>query len=164
MTSGAQLDHWCRQNGVKAWAGTFCSDTLPPIYRPDDWCCIVNHSPCDSPSGGTHWLACRIQDTKAFWFDSFGFPPYSPLENELMGHAENPYFLPWLKASGVSIPVTYNERDMQGVTGDECGLYAAYFCKHGMPAMNRGAWSFLSASPSANDKAIQSKVRIPLDK
>jgi hypothetical protein len=160
-TTGAQLNEWCRRHKVKGFLGVFCSDTLPKLWAPGDVCLIVNHSPCDSPSGGSHWLACRIQGVRAEWFDSFGQPPDSPLENSLMGSPTDPppQFRRWLDDSGVT-SVRWQDRDLQAVTSDVCGLYASYFCKHGAPKQNPKAWSWLTGDPTRNDQHIRRLVRV----
>jgi hypothetical protein len=105
-------------------------------YQPKDACWIVNHSPSFSPSGGSHWVACRVKGTTAFWFDSYSLPPHAQLENALMGSKSDPhpYFDRWLERMGVET-VVYNDRDLQSVASEVCGLYACYFAAHGLPQL-----------------------------
>lgn len=166
MSTGLQLSAWCKKQGVKNFHGVFSSNTLPTPYQPHDACFIVNHSPTTSPSGGSHWLACRIQGNKAQWFDSYGMPPHAVLENEMMGSRSDakPHFDEWLKRCGVE-HVSYNEHDLQSVTSDVCGQYACYFCAHGLPAKGNRAWSWLSLTNVLdNDATIRKLVRLPADK
>lgn len=164
-TTGAQLDQWCRSHRVKGFLGVFCSNNMPEISaeqrRGDGACFVVNHSPCDSPSGGSHWLGCRVRGDVAFWFDSFGLPPDAPLENELMGAPSDPppHFAQWISEQGVT-ETRYNDRDVQSVGSDVCGEYASYFCKHGLPQQNRLAWRFLSSNLTQNDRTIAKLVRV----
>ena len=161
MSSGEQLKAWCERNKVVAFEGVFCANTLPVPFQPDNMCFIFNHSPCDSPSGGSHWLACRVQHDRAYWFDSFGLPPHAVVENDLMGSRKDPdpRFGAWLKAMGV-IHIDYNERDIQSIASDVCGHYACYFAKHGLPGKNRKAWRFLSSNVRENDSEIRELVRL----
>jgi hypothetical protein len=184
MTSTGELSTWCKRHGVSNFIGVFCSNDVPYIKtKPgNNVCFIVNHSPCNSVTGGTHWLACRIEGTHANWFDSFGFPPTSQLENNNMsppGEAP-PQFDLMLKKFGVKT-FSYNTLDLQSITSDVCGLYAAYFCKHGLPLRKVGVyklggdipydvtyhlkllsspWSFVTGNVKKNDDAIKRLVRI----
>lgn len=158
MTSNAQLFDWCVAHRVPGFAGVFSADTLPVVQCPDDWCCIVNHSPSNSPTGGTHWLACRIRGRRAWWFDSFGLDIDSQLEDWVMGAGEDPptHFARWLRESGVT-KVTVNHEDLQNVGSDVCGLYACFFCAHGMPP-----WPGFSPDNQArNDMLIRELVVVP---
>lgn len=160
-TSGGQLTEWCKRKQVRGFLGVFCSDNLPKLWAPGDVCLIVNHSPCDSPSGGSHWLACRIRGERADWFDSFGLPPDAPLENELMGSPQDapPAFREWLASCGV-ISIKYHDRDIQSVGSEVCGLYACWFCYAGLPRDNRKLWSFLTANKRHNDREIRERVKV----
>lgn len=68
-----------------------------------------------------------------------------------------PRFDRWLASMGV-YTVTYNDRDLQSVASEVCGLYACYFALHGLPQDNRAAWSFLSTDVENNDIIIKKKV------
>lgn len=73
-----------------------------------------------------------------------------------------PRFDLWLKKMGI-VSYEYNDRDIQSIASDVCGLYACYFAKHGLPENNRTAWSFLSKDVQANDERIRELVHIPKD-
>ena len=165
MTTGAQLTDWCLKNRVVGFDGVYCSDNLPAVRPGDNFCLIVNHSPCNSASGGSHWLACRIKGSAksgftAFWFDSYGKEPDSPLETRFMGSPKDapPQFVDWMKSMGAS-EIIWNQRDLQQLTSDVCGEYAAYFCKHGLPRDSK-AWSFVSSNLAKNDATIKELVRV----
>lgn len=160
-TTGAQLDKWCRKNHVVGFKGVFCADNLPTAYRPKNMCCIINHSPCASSSGGSHWVACRVQGNRAEWFDSYGMPPHSQLENDMMGSRNDPHphFDQWLQNIGVT-HTNYNSRDIQSVASEVCGLYACWFAKHGQPVDNPKAWRFLSSNVQHNDHEIKELVKV----
>lgn len=162
MTTAQQLEEWCINNNVENFGGVFASDKVPAPFQPRNVCYIVNHSPLNSSTGGTHWLACRIVGNKAYWFDSYGLPPHSPLENKFMGapHEPNPDFVKWFKSMGVE-KYEWNTRDLQSVGSDVCGLYACYFCKHGLPDKNPKAWRFLSKNVLTNDAYIKNLVIVP---
>jgi hypothetical protein len=162
MTTASQLDTWCKKNQVKNFGGVFASDDVPTPYQPENVCYIVNHSGSKSKTGGTHWLACRIMGDKAYWFDSFGLPPHSPLENKFMGAPDepDPDFMKWFKAMGVK-NFEWNSRDIQSLASDVCGLYACYFCKHGLPQHDKDdAWRFLTKNVRRNDALIRELVRV----
>lgn len=155
MSTGTQLRQWCSAHQVKAFEGVFCADNLPTELK--DMGLIANHSNCNSPSGGTHWVACRIVNHSAYWFDSYGMPPYSALELAEMGTGAD--FRVWLRSLGIT-NVYYNARDMQSVGSDVCGLYACYFLKHGLPSQSPGAWKFLTVDRQSNDTMISQLVQL----
>ena len=108
-------------------------------------------------------MACRIQGYKAWWFDSYGAPPHAVVENELMGSPSDakPHFDQWLERCGVT-DVEYNDHDLQSVSSEVCGLYACYFCAHGLPAQNKRAWDWLARSDVLhNDATISTLVVVP---
>lgn len=159
-TTGDQLAAWCKAHDVEAFVGVYCSNKLPVQPNPHDYCVIANHSPCPSPSGGTHWVACRVRGAHAEWFDSYGLPPNSVVEDTLMGApGYQPDFDAWLKSMRVT-SLDYNEKDVQSVASEVCGLYACYFAKHGLPSKNKKAWSFLTRNVNANDAHIKTLVRV----
>jgi hypothetical protein len=88
-------------------------------------------------------------------------PPYSEVEDAIMGGqgSAQPQFLDWLQKMGVKT-LAYNEKDIQSVASEVCGLYASYFCKHGLPVKNKKAWSFLSSNVNHNDTHIKALVRV----
>lgn len=106
-------------------------------------------------------MAFRIQGAKAFWFDSYGMPPDNTEENILMyAPGDKPTnFLRYFKQSGVENYV-YNSFDLQSVGSEVCGLYACYFCKHGLPDLNPNAWSFFTKNVVHNDGVIKKLVRV----
>lgn len=162
MASSIQLNRWCVRNNVRDFIGVFCSSEAPMDLE-GDFCCVLNHSPCDSRTGGTHWLACRVKGKTAYWFDSYGLPPSSRLEDALMGPADgDPKFDEWLDRIGVT-QIFYNPTDLQSVFSDVCGLYAVYFLKHGLPDLDKsGAWNWLGPEVTSNDIMIQQLVDIKL--
>lgn len=160
MSTGNQLAAWCKKHHVKGFSGVFCSDELPETLPDDGFAGVINHSPCNSRTGGTHWLACRIDNHTAYWYDSYGLPPTNKLETVEMGPEDgDPHFDAWLTKLGVT-NTYYNARDMQSVGTDVCGLYACYFLKHGLPAQSPGAWRFLSSDKKANDAMIAKLVQL----
>jgi hypothetical protein len=159
MTSNVQLNRWCKQHNVGGFQGVFSSNDMTEPWRPKDACWIVNHSPSNSPSGGSHWLSCRVRGSEAFWFDSYGLPPHAPLENDLMGSKSDPHphFDQWLRRMGVET-VSWNEHDLQSVASEVCGLYACWFAKNGLPELFPKPWSWLTPDVTANDRIIAKKV------
>jgi len=158
-TSNLQLEAWCKLHDVSGFQGVFSSNTVTSPWQPKNACWIINHSPDNSPSGGSHWVSCRVKGNHCDWFDSYGLPPHAPLENVLMGSSSDPppRFDRWLASMGVR-SVTYNDRDIQSVASEVCGLYACFFAKNGLPQENRAAWSFLSTDVENNDAIIKKKV------
>lgn len=155
------LADWCKRKKIQGFYGVVPSDGLPTnIWRPRNLFLIINHSPSTSPTGGTHWLGCRINNQHAYWFDSYGLNIDSPLESKLMGRSDGPtHFLKWLRSIGVT-KITYNTTDFQSVASEVCGLYACYFGQNGLPQQNPVAWQYFGSSKIHNDQVIQMLVRI----
>ena len=66
--------------GFKNFCGVFLRDTLPKKPKRNE-CTIMN---LDDPSGdGTHWVAWFKRGDKKWYFDSFGLPPPTELNNYL---------------------------------------------------------------------------------
>ena len=99
-TTNTQLEKWCKFHNVVGFQGAFSCNNVTAPWQPKDTCWIVNHSPSFSPSGGSHWVACRVQGNKAFWFDSYGLRPHAQLENKLIGSASDPLRRSLISTSG----------------------------------------------------------------
>lgn len=161
-----QLNDWCQRKGVEGFQGVFPSNQVPRhLYRPDNACFILNHSPSTSSTNGTHWIACRVQGSHCNWFDSYGLPPDAKLEDELMGPQDgDPHFDEWLAQMGVET-VDHNPIDLQSVTSEVCGLYACWFSQNGLPkdpetGKSRPHWRWVGRNRKLNDHMIQGLVRI----
>ena len=160
-TTGDQLDKWCVQNGVRGWKGVYTSDQLPTLWRPKDWCAVLNHSPSTSPTGGTHWLGVRINGSTATFFDSYALPPTNNFEDALMGAPTDakPHFQDWLDRCGVT-SVQSNHRRLQQLTSAVCGQYSVWYCKWGLPANDPPHWSWVTNDFKQNDRIIKSLVKL----
>jgi len=166
MSTGVQLDRWCRRHGVVGYRGAFCADGMPTPWRPRDQCFIINHSRCGF-GDGTHWLACRLKTDHtgcvAKWWDSYGEPPKAQEEQMVMTpRMKPPDFAAWFEACGVD-RVEYWPTNVQSVASEVCGLYAAWFCKNGYPEPGNKAWSWLGTNYSANDAQIARLVKLQSD-
>jgi len=100
--------------------------------------------------------------TQAAWFDSYGQPPYSGIENQILDHNDGPpRFDAWLARCGVTDErIKYNPVDLQSIHSDVCGQYAAYFCQNGLPKQNPRAWRFITRSVQDNDAWIRRLVQL----
>ena len=97
-------------------------------------CRIVNHSPSVSPSGRSHWMACRVKGTTAFWLNSYGLPD-KLMESASLRPSDQLISTSGLKRMGVK-SVEYSDDDLQSVASEVCVLYACYFAVHGLPQLN----------------------------
>jgi hypothetical protein len=52
--------------------------------------------------------------------------------------------------------MVYNDRDLQSVASEVCGLYACYFAVHGLPQLAPTPWNFLTQDVNHNDAIIGS--------
>ena len=92
--------------------GVYPRDQLP--HRVDRQkarqCFIINTHPAHK--SGEHWVVVCFQHSKAFYFDSFGFPPM---------HGDIQSFI-----RRNSSHFVYNAKPVQAVSNFTCGLYAIY--------------------------------------
>jgi len=99
------------------------------------------------------------QGSTLFYFDSYGLPPDNGLEKRFI-NVHPPPFHEWFEAIGVE-RVEYNATDLQSINTDVCGQYSCYAALHGLPASNRGAWSWVSSDTRLNDRIIARLVTMP---
>ena len=69
----------------------------------------------------------------------------------------HPHFDRWLERMGVET-VVYNDRDLQSVASEVCGLYVCYFAVHGLPQLNPTLCNYLTQDINHNDVIIKKKV------
>ena len=127
--------------------GVFACDKIPshPIANT---CFVANTDPHNLP--GTHWVAFYIsQSRRAYYFDSFGFPPL------------NVEFKAFLNETGYKW--CYNKRKLQTLTSDNCGHHCVYFlqttCRTRNPARTVQA---MSRQSRFNDKMVFQQTQILL--
>lgn len=154
MTSNVQLDNYIKKQKktFAPFVGVFPSDKLPNVDKGQDFCLITNYDP--STKNGSHWVALAIKGNKAYWFDSYGIKPDG---DDLILNDKTKY-LPYL--TKYSNDIIYNHIDLQALESEVCGLYACYFCIHGLPARNKEAWKMFSQNTQLNDKKIKVLVRV----
>ena len=94
--------------------GVFSKDRLPVERAPGGY--IINLQ-SEADGDGTHWTYAQIFQTKkgktALYFDSFGAP--CPLE-------VNKFLMPFK-------PIAYNNRQIQDLNSQHCGLYCIACCE-----------------------------------
>lgn len=92
------------------FGGVYASDRLPKFKRKFSTF-IANLDPHTLP--GSHWVAIFFRNKKAYYFDSYGFPP------------SNKKILHFLKTN--SNCVFYNRITFQDVYTTTCGYFCLYF-------------------------------------
>lgn len=153
MTTNLQLDTYMKKQ-KKTYApfiGVFPSDQLPATNK-SNFSLITNYDP--SFKQGSHWVALAVRDGKAYWFDSYGMKPDA--DDLILSDDTN--YTAYLKK--YSHDIIYNHIDLQSLGTEVCGLYACYFCIHGLPAKNKEAWKMFTKNTEMNDKRIQKLVSV----
>jgi len=80
--SNFEIEDAVKKIGLKNFRGVFLRDTLPKIAR----ACENGIMILDSTSGsGTHWVAWFKRGNDKFYFDAFGLPSPTELNNYLSG-------------------------------------------------------------------------------
>ena len=80
--SNFEIEDAVNKIGLKNFRGVFLRDTLPKKPKQNE-CAIMNLD--DTSGNGTHWVAWFKRGNDKFYFDSFGFPPPTELNNYLDG-------------------------------------------------------------------------------
>jgi hypothetical protein len=154
MTTNIQLDEFMKKQKktFAPFVGVFPSDKLPKINKGEDFCLITNYDP--SFKNGSHWVALSVKGDKAYWFDSYGMKP----DGDDLILDDKTRYMPYLLK--YSDDIIYNHIDLQALDSEVCGLYACYFCIHGLPAKNKDAWKMFTSNTKNNDKRIQTLVKV----
>ena len=78
--SNFEIENAVKTIGLKNFRGVFLRDTLPKKPKRSEWATMN----LDDTSGdGTHWVAWFKHGDKKWYFDSFGLPPPTELNNYL---------------------------------------------------------------------------------
>jgi len=80
--SNFEIEDAVNKIGLKNFRGVFLRDTLPKKLKRNEWA-IMNLD--DTSEDGTHWVAWFKRGNDKFYFDSFGLPPLTELNNYLDG-------------------------------------------------------------------------------
>jgi len=123
---------------LSCYGGAFCRNELPPInIRP---CVLIaNTDPCSKP--GQHWVAMIFnKDGSGEYFDSFGFPP---LSEDLLNHLNRYCPIGW----------KYNNRILQSLDSDVCGLYCILYAKR--KCTSRAFYNLFSTDTKLNDALVK---------
>ncbi len=112
MNTNFDLIEKCKRLNITL-IGVYCKDELPRVKR--NGCYIVNmQDDYDSETGedlpGSHWICFIIKINKAYYFDSFGFPPPEIIKQYL-----KPY------------KTMYNLKEIQSLNSSTCGSYVLAF-------------------------------------
>lgn len=92
------------------------------------------------PPGGSHWVSAWITPNIAYYIDSFGQIPNSPITQ-------------WLINSGRKIK--YNTVDLQAYKSDACGYFACYIGEHLMSGFSVDKTLDLFKTPSENQQILK---------
>jgi len=80
--SNFEIEDATKKIGLKNFRGLFLRDTLPEKPKRNE-CAIINLD--DTSGNGTHWVVWFKRGNDKFYFDSFGLPPPTELNNFLNG-------------------------------------------------------------------------------
>ena len=78
--SNFEIEDAVKKIGLKNFCGVFLRDTLPKKPKRNE-CAIINLD--DTSGDGTHGVAWFKRGDKRWYFDSFGLPPPTELNNYL---------------------------------------------------------------------------------
>ena len=78
--SNFEIEDAVKKVGLKNFRGVFLRDTLPKKPERNE-CAMINLD--DTSGDGTHWEAWFKRGNDKFYFDSFGLPPPTELNNYL---------------------------------------------------------------------------------
>jgi len=78
--SNFEIEDTAKKIGLKHFRGVFLRDTLPKKPKRNE-CAIMNLD--DTSGDGTHWVGWCKRGNKKWYFDSFGLPPPTELNDYL---------------------------------------------------------------------------------
>ena len=110
ITSDIDLEELANRMGLKLNYIGFKNE-LPQVPHKGSY--IINLASSDDGTGGTHWVALRLDKYGAIYFDPFGMP--EPI-------AVNKFIMKWVKNN--ENKVIRNTTDIQSITSNWCGQYS----------------------------------------
>ena len=107
--SNFDIDEIVKKSKIKNFHGCYSKDVLPS--KMENGFYVINLA--DDKDVGSHWSALyKFNNDISFYYDSFGFPPPTDIEDKLKGN------------------MIINNKEIQDMSDSSCGYYCISFMKY----------------------------------
>ncbi len=143
-TTNVDLDEYMDAFDIKNYHGTYVKDTLPEL---NDGFYIINLN------GSSHWTALLVDKKQYYYFDPFGFPAPTEVEDAIF------------KDAGHKVRYVYNTEQVQDIDHTSCGFYVVAWIRYmSKKAKDKSAQfeKFLEIfdDPPTNDKELKKLLKM----
>ena len=143
-TTNVDLDEYMDAFDIKNYHGTYVKDTLPEL---NDGVYIINLN------GSSHWTALLVDKKQYYYFDPFGFPAPTEVEDAIF------------KDAGHKVRYVYNTEQVQDIDHTSCGFYVVAWIRYmSKKAKDKSAQfeKFLEIfdDPPTNDKELKKLLKL----
>lgn len=143
-TTSQDLDEYMDAFDIKNYHGTYIKDELPEL---NDGFYIINLN------GHSHWTALLVDNGQYYYFDPFGFPAPTEVEQSMY------------KDAGQKVRYVYNTEQVQDIDHTSCGFYCVAWIRYMSKKAKDKSSQFekfleIFDDPPTNDKELKKLLKI----
>jgi hypothetical protein len=143
-TTNVDLDEYMDAFDIKNYHGTYVKDTLPEL---NDGFYIINLN------GSSHWTALLVDKRQYYYFDPFGFPAPTEVEDAIF------------KDAGHKVRYVYNTEQVQDIDHTSCGFYVVAWIRYMSKKAKDKSVQFekfleIFDDPPTNDKELKKLLKV----
>jgi hypothetical protein len=143
-TTNVDLDEYMDAFDIKNYHGTYVKDTLPEL---NDGFYIINLN------GSSHWTALLVDKKQYYYFDPFGFPAPTEVEDAIF------------KDAGHKVRYVYNTEQVQDIDHTSCGFYVVAWIRYMSKKAKDKSVQFekfleIFDDPPTNDKELKKLLKL----
>lgn len=143
-TTNVDLDEYMDAFDIKNYHGTYVKDTLPEL---NDGFYIINLN------GSSHWTALLVDKGQYYYFDPFGFPAPTEVEDAIF------------KDAGQKVRYVYNTEQVQDIDHTSCGFYVVAWIRYMSKKAKDKSVQFekfleIFDDPPTNDKELKKLLKV----
>jgi len=143
-TTNVDLDEYMDAFDIKKYHGTYVKDTLPEL---NEGFYIINLN------GSSHWTALLVDKRQYYYFDPFGFPAPTEVEDAIF------------KDAGHKVRYVYNTEQVQDIDHTSCGFYVVAWIRYMSKKAKDKSVQFekfleIFDDPPTNDKELKKLLKV----
>jgi len=143
-TTNIDLDEYMDAFDIKNYHGTYVKDTLPEL---NEGFYIINLN------GSSHWTALLVYKGQYYYFDPFGFPAPTEVEDAIF------------KDAGHKVRYVYNTEQVQDIDHTSCGFYVVAWIRYMSKKAKDKSVQFekfleIFDDPPTNDKELKKMLKL----